>query len=126
MGEQCSKRVYWGGRYSGHQCSLTGTVEEGGKWYCWQHSPAACKARQEKYGRQYVEGVRRRAAIEQAHDNAIWNEAIEAAAAYIQAEAAKIHREYARRVKPPESPNEAARLDSHAHHIRTLKREPTP
>jgi len=41
---QCSARVF-GERVTNWACQRPGTVERGGKWYCWQHDPDAVKKR---------------------------------------------------------------------------------
>jgi maltoporin len=83
MDEQCSAQVYHESSFHGY-CLRSGTVEDGGEWYCWQHSPAAFKARREASNRKWQEESAYRdarlKAVKQVHDNAIWNEAIEAAA----------------------------------------------
>ena len=102
MGERCSGRV-WRRGLSERQCGYKWRVKRGGKLFCGIHDPEAVKARERKY----KEGGFFRK-IDAKHD-AIWNEAIEAAAEYSEAKR-----------------RQALSPGRIAYYIRTLKREPKP
>ena len=50
---RCCKRI-WRGFHS-HQCTRTGTLEYGGKWWCKQHHPPTKDARYEERENQRLE-----------------------------------------------------------------------
>ncbi|KKM69762.1 hypothetical protein LCGC14_1447580 [marine sediment metagenome] len=80
MGEQCSDLVPLQGTVTTIQCSRDGTVESDGRWYCWQHDPKAVKARRKTSIDRSNAFWDAKCAARQAAKDAIWNEAIEAAA----------------------------------------------
>ncbi len=43
----CEATVWAGGGMGGFQCSRYGVIEDKGRWWCKQHSPAAKEARRE-------------------------------------------------------------------------------
>lgn len=51
MTPRCAQKMYrdWGER----SCPRKGVVEEGGKWWCWQHAPSAVAARRGASDRRY-------------------------------------------------------------------------
>lgn len=60
MENQCTYDVWrsWGNGFGQMgQCDRGGKVEDGGKWYCTQHSPEATRKRNEKSQQQYAKEV---------------------------------------------------------------------
>ncbi len=61
-GPDCDARVP-GSRGFIHQCLRKGVVEDGGKFYCKQHSAAGKKAREDKFWAKYNSDTEKRDAI---------------------------------------------------------------
>jgi len=82
MTERCCKNVMHTGSFRSRQCERKGVVEDGGKFYCKQHSPGAAARLQKKLDQRISESeVRRRQHDQLVRDRvvAIRNEALEEA-----------------------------------------------
>ena len=126
MGEQCSEHVHEQGMgVSFYPCERNATIDRDGKWYCWQHDPKAVRARQEASTRRYNEELMATKRHEQAHYDAIWNEAIETAAHLVCEMVCdqEHHDEYIEALLRDAGDNQLIEAETG---IRTLKREPKP
>lgn len=94
MSERCAKEVWDRDGWGEHRCRRKGTVQEGEKWFCTQHSTAGKKAREAK-----AEEKRRKQEIARKRMEAGWVEMdLKARGRADLAEA--IRAEYAKDVSP--------------------------
>lgn len=46
--KRCCIQVPYGSYFRSYLCQRKGTVEDGSKWYCWQHDPERVKKERKK------------------------------------------------------------------------------